>query len=251
MRFSDIRKYFKKKKAGNTANKKGSKSSPSPPIIGETQQRPPKKGERHDKENVFSTPENQITVVCPEKKERIFSPANILTFTAVIVSGLAVYFASESNRQVAKQFELENRPYIILSDAKPGILRPDSNLSIDCWIKNVGKTPALLLDGAQTGIGTYNSENPDKLIYDGKIRRANRFLESGDTLMFYFGGILPEKPKMYNLIMQGKLFPLAYGQIFFKDIVSNKKYSYTFCVRILENGRYIGTELNNRFVEID
>ena len=238
-----------KKKTDKAKQQTGKKSKQPAPVVNQTQNSSTQEDENFTSTNDTSNVQKQIVIRCPEKKESIFSPTNMLTLAAVIASGLAVYFASESNRQVAKQFEIENRPYIILDKVIIDTIYPERRIVIFVYVKNIKDNPPLIIERKQGAV--INTEPIlKKLHYNAdSTKDVNLHLEKGKDFQLNYA-VPPLSYIDYMMVKSNRKFIYVYGEIIFLDIITNKKYSYSFCLGVNIYGAIRAVPPHNAFKEI-
>ena len=252
MRLFSRSKPFKKEKADKEKRKADNKSSKLSSIVNQTKNSGSQSQSNQTSDNnasVIPQVVPQITITCPEKKERIFSVSNVIATAALIISASAVYFAAQSNMQIARQFDIENRPFVILKTAHADTIKEPFIIWDTLTIKNVGKTPAYFMS-ARFDHSFDTVFNPSDLVYTDTIKfEVNRFIESGSTFTFIFGTKLVN-PKFFDYIKREITFLHNFGEVVYKDIISGKKYLYKFSVRVLPNGQTQPTHIGDRVTEI-
>ena len=178
----------------------------------------------------------------------------IVTITLFLQSRQGVKAAVDSTKiadstfqEVKKQFEIENRPFMILDEVTRNPIEPNTNFVITVTLRNVGKTPALI-----KSFRYGNDFSVDSAVEQSNWRKSNMnnlFIESGKQVKFPYTGMYIDTV-IYKSIVSLFLRAYYYGEIIFYDIVSNKTYSYTYSIRIMPNGTFLPTPINNTFKEI-
>jgi len=187
------------------------------------------------------------------KGERIMNKWNKVSivfvgFMMLATVGVFLYTIFTFN-EVKKQFDLENRPLVILIKSHADTIKEMVPINDTLIIKNVGKAPAYFIY-ARFGHSLDTILNPQKLTYSDTIAtEPNRFIESNATFTFLYKGVL-NNSKFYSYISTGKILLHNFGEVVYKDIVSGKKYSYKFSVRILSNGQTQPTRIGDKVEEI-
>ncbi|HEY4831956.1 MAG TPA: hypothetical protein VIH61_05280 [Waddliaceae bacterium] len=161
----------------------------------------------------------------------------------------SVDVATKTMEITKSNFETANKSYIFLINAKIdslGINRPEQ---ITIQVENFGKMPAQILM-TKTGSSLDADDTSLSLDYPQQnIRSENFFLPPNATFTLPYQSFIVDSA-FYTKIMTASRFFHIYGEIIYYDIATNKKYSYGYYIRILNNGRFAPTKYNNRFTEI-
>ena len=157
--------------------------------------------------------------------------------------------SKESIKLVQKNFEIENKPYILFNNIKLDSIGIDRPQQITVFIKNFGKIPALILY-TKTGIMLDTSLDPKTLNYDKEnVGYFNIFIPTGAEIELPYKTFLVARDLYMSLLAQ-KEYLFVYGEVLYKDNVTSKTYSYVYCMRILNNRRFAPTPFNNVTYEI-
>jgi len=157
---------------------------------------------------------------------------------------------SKSNlERTQKFFEIENKAYLLLSNVKMDSFIVDKRQQITINVKNYGKLP-VLIEYSLTGFLFDTAANIKKLQYPPEnIKYHNFYLPAGSDIALPYASFIVE-PLMYQALTKQVIFAFVYGEVIYVDVAANKRYSYTFCLRLHTNGRFAPTPLNNRTYEV-
>lgn len=149
-----------------------------------------------------------------------------------------------------KNFEVLSKPYILVSNVTTlyDSLIPNKNIQIVVIFFNYGNTPALLTSSKK---GLIYSDKPvlDTLVYVDSKAGLNNYI-SANGHFNEISNINVEKDKYsFSLFKQGKAVIYFYGELSYIEIVSKKKYTYKYCLRIFKDGTYNFNKLYNGLIE--
>lgn len=175
------------------------------------------------------------------------SDSNYLKSIGIASNSLDI--SKESIKLVQKNFEVENKSYVLFSDIKIDSFAINKQEQITVSIKNFGKAPALIFY-IKTGIRLDTSLDPKTLYYEKEnIRYFNYFLTTGYDISLPYQSFLIT-PELYITLMKQREYLYVYGEVLYRDNATAKMYSYVYCMRILNNRRFAPTPFNNITYEV-
>lgn len=144
---------MKPKKRKNKGNKQSQKGSPSMPFSeGELPNSNEKSTtaengghDKQDKETIQKKDQNNMTTA-----EKISITLNAIYVIATIGIFFITYYSlketRKSNEAISKQFEIENTPYLSLTNVKINKFEPDEIMDFIYQISNLGKSPVKIIE---------------------------------------------------------------------------------------------------------
>jgi hypothetical protein len=158
--------------------------------------------------------------------------------------------AEKTFKEVKKEFEFENRPFIFMAYFKIDSLKARTKYTYTIYVKNFGKIPTYI-ETIKAGMmfSTNDTLDKDSFQYEPEnIRPTYYFLPISDTLRWPgYGKYITDD--MLNMITHLKLFPFVYGEFNFVDLATKRRGSYIYCFRVFWDGRFIPTKNHNDIIE--
>ena len=162
-----------------------------------------------------------------------------------------------SFRENQKQFLKQNESYLQITDLEINPFKVDSPLFVKYKLENFGRNPAKILD-FKFGIIYKFLQIPIKEIEKMLIKstpnssftyiNSNKSIEFNDVSIFEDN--VPLSISTYNELIAGKKNIFFFGKITYQNLVTQKKWIYTFLIKvslrinfgIVENVQYLFTE---------
>lgn len=145
-------------------------------------------------------------------------------------------------------FENENRAYLYFDELLFDTLKVGKNIAGSITIKNYGKSPAFI---NQTIFGISFSYTPilDTTLYEiNNSKRLDIILTPNDRQQFPIKWVQITKEDL-DLFKQEKLFYFYHGEVYYSELITDKKFVFAFCYKMNWDGRRFSVNPKWNFIK--
>lgn len=232
-------------------------SSPNDEQAAESNTYTRKENERREKENLLAqrsiAQSSQIIAQYTPYQYNLGIISLVLSFTTVIASGFAAWFAYGAVTEAKKSTNIANktiilnqetarhqlRAYLLLTSAIIPDNVPEGYFCIRVVIKNCGQTPAIINKSGHKAQLIQNLQPSD--ITDLKMKPCKITIGPGESITLFIGNLSKQIPELREGFASGRLNAYAQYQAIYTDIY-NEEHTIKF-VRTMEGNRELNSEL--------
>ncbi|WP_291123010.1 hypothetical protein [Flavobacterium sp. UBA6046] len=137
-----------------------------------------------------------------------------------------------SLKETQKEFDIENRPFIQVSDINVDTSSNKYNITVKCNLINTGKQPAQIISAKTAFIYSNEPNFSDFTNLKVNQHETGAYITNGMLSPITFYG-KEDTPIIYiTYVKKGKCYIYLLGEFIYRSVGTHKKYNYKFDLRI-------------------